>query len=96
MKAVDQVMAWLGTRAARRISPPVLQHTEFEVFSDSDHVGDRSLGLRSQTGVVILCNGAPVHWRSNKQPSTSISSAAAEVNALAEAARDARHCTDGD
>ena len=37
-----------------------------------------------------MCNGAPVHWRSNKQPITAVSSAAAEIYALAEAARDAR------
>ena len=35
------------------------------------------------------CNGMPVHWRSNKQPISSISSTAAEIYALAETVRDA-------
>ena len=37
-----------------------------------------------------MCNGAMVHWRSKKQPVTAVSSAAAEIYAMAEAARDAR------
>ena len=37
---------------------------------------------------MVLCNGAPVHWRSNKQPVASVSSAPAGVYALAEAAKD--------
>ena len=32
----------------------------------------------------------PIHWRSNKQPVTSISSAQAEIYAMSETARDAR------
>ena len=36
-----------------------------------------------------MCNGMPVHWRSNKQPISSISSTAAEIYALAETVRDA-------
>ena len=43
---------------------------------------------KSRTGVIILLNDLPVFWRSNKQPDTSLSSAQAEVYALAEAARD--------
>ena len=39
---------------------------------------------------MILLNGMPVHWRSNKQPVTSISSAQAEIYAMSETARDAR------
>ena len=50
----------------------------------------RSNSTRSHTGVVILCNGAPVHWRSKKQPVTAVSSAAAEIYAMSEAVRDAK------
>ena len=39
---------------------------------------------------MILLNGMPVHWRSNKQPITSISSASAEIYAMSEAVRDAQ------
>ena len=39
---------------------------------------------------MILLNGMPIHWRSNKQPITSISSAQAEIYAMSEAVRDSR------
>ena len=37
----------------------------------------------------MLLNGMPLHWRSNKQPKTSLSSAAAEIYAMSEAVKDA-------
>ena len=46
--------------------------------------------LRSHTGVMIMLNGMPVHWRSNRQPKTSISSAEAEIYAMYTAVKDAR------
>ena len=70
-----------------RLVVPRVKGTEFTVHSDSDHAGDRDLGTRSHTGVAIMCNGAMVHWRSNKQPVTAVSSAAAEIYAVAEVAR---------
>ena len=39
---------------------------------------------------MILLNGLPVHWRSNKQPETAISSAQAEIYAMSEACKDIR------
>ena len=45
---------------------------------------------KSQTGVMVLLNGIPVHWRSNTQPKTADSPACAEVYALNEGVRDAR------
>ena len=40
---------------------------------------------------MLLLNGMPVHWRSNKQPTTSLSSAEAEIYALAEAVKDVKY-----
>ena len=45
---------------------------------------------RSQTGVLVLLNGIPVHWRSNEQPVTADSPACAEIYALKEGVRDSR------
>ena len=45
---------------------------------------------RSHTSYIMMLNGAPVHWRSVKQPCTSLSSACAEIYALSEACKDAR------
>ena len=40
--------------------------------------------------MIVLLNGMPIYWRSNKQPVTSVSSATAEIYALSEACRDVR------
>ena len=57
---------------------------------EADHAGDRALGTRSHTGIIIMFNGAPVFWQSRKQPTTALSSAEAEIYALAEAAKAAK------
>ena len=63
----------------------------WHIYSDSDHAGDTTVGTnRSHTGIVILLNGMPIHWKSNKQPLTSYSSACAEIYALSECCREAR------
>ena len=37
---------------------------------------------------MLCCNGMPYHWRSNKQPSTAMSSAATEIVAMSESMKD--------
>ena len=49
------------------------------------------MSTRSQTGTMIFLNGIPIQWRSQKQPVTSFSSAAAEIYALSQTVKDARH-----
>jgi len=58
----------------------------FHMYSDSNHYS----GGRSQTGVLILLNGVPVHWRSNRQPVTADSPAVSEIYALKDCIKDAR------
>ena len=65
-------------------------HDEVECYSDSDHAGDKGIDCRSQTGIFVLLNGVPVHWRSVKQVSTAVSSACAEIYALSETVKEAR------
>ena len=82
-------MAYLvGTWVKKWWFPREQGHT-WDLYCDSDHASDTGLHSRSRTGVVFLLNGMPVHWRSNKQPQTSVSSAAAEIYALSEASKDA-------
>jgi hypothetical protein len=61
---------------------------EMCVFTDSDHHGDPKRTCKSQTGVMITLNGVPVHWRSNRQPKTSLSPTEAEVYALSVGVKD--------
>ena len=57
---------------------------------DSDHAGEKKLYIQSWTGVAFFLNGFPTYCKSKKQPSTSLSSAAAESYALSEACKDTR------
>ena len=60
-------------------------------YSDASHASEWPLSARSQTGVMITLNGAPVHWISTKQvTSTAYSSALAEIYALSETVRHAQ------
>jgi hypothetical protein len=58
----------------------------FNYYTDANHYGKG----RSQTGVLILLNGAPLHWRSNRQPVTADSPAVSEIYALKEGVKDGR------
>ena len=59
-----------------------------DAYSDASHATDRPHVTRSQTGVMVLLNNAPIYWCSRKQiQGTACSSAMAEVYALSEAVR---------
>ena len=90
MKALRRVMAYLSSTVDFKLEVPRVNTNTWHIYSDSDHAGDRLNDARSRTGVIILLNGMPIHWRSNKQPVTSISSAQAEIYAMSEAMRDTR------
>ena len=90
MKALRKVMAYLATVPDKRLQVPRVKGDTWHMYSDSDHAGDKVMGTnKSHTGVMIMLNGMPVFWRSNKQPKTSLSSAQAEIYALSEACKDA-------
>ena len=102
---VVQVLPTLGTVKSLKVLAGYLKKTvsqklggsrllsmddHFSIFTDSDHHGDKLMTSKSQTGVLVLLNGIPVHWRSNKQPVTADSPACAEIYALKEGVRDSR------
>ena len=63
----------------------------YKFYSDSDHAGDRPATTRSQTGMVFFLNQVPVYWASRKQvQGTAVSSAMAEIYAMADTVRCAR------
>ena len=91
MLALRRVMAYLSTVPDMRLMVPRVTGDAWRIYSDSDHAGDTTVGTnRSHTGMVILLNGMPITWKSNKQPITSYSSASAERYALSECCREAR------
>ena len=51
------------------------------VFVDADLAGDKA-NRRSQTGILIFINRAPIHWYSKRQPSVEASTFGAEFRAM--------------
>ena len=91
MKALRRLLGYLNTTKDKKLMVPRVWGNEWHMYSDSDHAGEAATGdSRSHTGVMILLNGMPIHWRSNKQPKTSLSSAEAEIYAMSTAVKDAR------
>ena len=91
MKALTRVMGYLASTCDRQLQVCRMKGNTWHNYSDSDHAGDMCMGTaRSQTGVLVTLNGMPVHWKSNKQPKTSLSSACAEIYAMSECARESR------
>jgi hypothetical protein len=50
-------------------------------FVDSDHAGDR-ISRRSQTGIILYCNSAPIIWYSKRQNTVECSTFGSEFVAL--------------
>ena len=74
MKALRRLLGYLNTTKDKQLMVPRVRGNEWHMYSDSDHAGDTGAGTsRSHTGVMIMLNGMPVHWRSTKQPKTSLS-----------------------
>ena len=64
-------------RGAKEQIPPNMPEArglpvDIIVFVDSDHGGNKT-NRRSQTGVLIFLNKAPIHWLSKRQPSVETS-----------------------
>ena len=87
-KALKRVLGYLASTANFQLKGYADGGLDtIEIYCDSDHGGDKHLTTRSQSGVIITLNGVPVHWRSSRQPVTALSSAEAEIYALAEAVK---------
>ena len=54
---------------------------QINCFVDADHAGDK-ITKRSQTGVLIFCNMAPIFWYSKKQNTVETSTFSAKFVAL--------------
>lgn len=73
-------------RGAKEAIPPNMpeprgKEVEIHCFVDADHGGDR-LTRRSQTGILIFCNRAPITWYSKKQNTVETSTFGSEFVAL--------------
>lgn len=83
-----QVLVYLATNNTEGyIKANVRRQDELEIYSDSDHAGDRGSDTISRSAGIIFYNGVPVDWYSKKQNATSLSSAEAETKATSEAAQ---------
>ena len=57
---------------------------EYGFYVDSDHAGAQPYTPKSHTGIILMINGMPVLWKSNKQPIAALSSATTEIYAFSE------------
>ena len=73
-------------KGAREAIPPNMpepcgKEVEIHGFVDANHAGDR-VTRRSQTGILIFCNHAPITWYSKKQNTVETSTFGLEFIAL--------------
>jgi len=86
-RALYRVLSYLLATSDLALCGFSATYNTVEYYSDADLGGARPLTTCSHTGSMIMLNGVPVFWQSKRQPSTSISSAQAEIYALSETAR---------
>ena len=90
--AVDRILSYVAATADFSISSSCIGKTDsVKYYTDSDCGGSMPYTAKSHTGVMIILNGAPVFWRSRKQPVTAIDSGVAEIYAMSEGLKDARY-----
>ena len=75
--AAKRVLRYLKGTADLGIKFEKTKQMELNAYSDSDYARCEET-RRSQTGLVLLLNGGPVVWGSNRQPVVTLSSAEAE------------------
>ena len=89
--AIEQIAGYLRKHSGFSLvgvkNPGVDKYT---VMCDASFCGDSEITSKSQTGVMGCLNGVPIHWRSNRQPSTVLSPVVAEIYALSVGVIDAR------
>ena len=90
--ALIRVLKYLINTPSLTLAGKVTMNDDvIEIYSDSDHAGDKPHTMKSHTGIMITLNDAPIQWVSKKQiDSTAYSSAMAEIYALSESVRVAR------
>ena len=81
IKAMKEI--YTDTEEAMPTNAPEPRGNPIQVncFVDSDHAGDR-LTRRSQTGIIVYCNSAPVIWYSKRQTTVETSTFGAEFVAI--------------
>ena len=98
MEAARRVLTYMTATSERKLVAVVKGAKEtnvWDTFVDSNWGGDKGekgLLTKSQTGMIVMLNGMPVLWKSNRQKDkdTAMSSAAAEIYALSEAVKATR------
>ena len=88
---LKQLAGFLNNTASYKISGRRVSGKDIvTTMTDSNHHGDPKYTSKSQSGVIILLNGIPVHWRSNRQPKSTLSPAESEIYALSTGVKDTR------
>lgn len=88
-RLLRHLMRWMKANRQRGLkwSPPtdLSMTNKIAVYSDASLA--REEGYRSQGALIVMCNGNPVHWKSQRQPFPALSSTESEIIAGTEALR---------
>ena len=88
---LKQIAGFLNNTSAYKLKCRRVQGRNIvSSMTDSNHHGDPKFTSNSQTGVIGLLNGAPAHWRSNRQPKSTQSPTESEIYALSTGVKDVR------
>jgi hypothetical protein len=92
-KLVKQAIRWLAGNVDMCLKTVSSDQSGLVTYCDSDHAGMHAIDgdKRSRLGILVTYNGMPIFWQSAWIKAVCLSSAEAEVYALAEAFKIALH-----
>lgn len=89
-KAAKQIMRYLRGTINLGIHFNYRGDNILHGYADADFAGDTD-DRKSTSGIIFMLNGGPIHWKSKKQSSVSLSTTESEFISACDAAKDAVH-----
>ena len=89
----DLALIYDGTQCMPGGTPRIFAFVDSDYGGEPMHTtGEKDLGRKSTSSIIIMCAGAPIYWKSKLQKSVAISSGEAEFRALNVAMKEVAFC----
>ena len=89
----DLALVYDGTQCMPGGTPRIFAFVDSDYGGEPMHAtGEKDLGRKSTSSIIIMCAGAPIYWKSKLQKSVAISSGEAEFRALNVAMKEVAFC----
>jgi len=89
----DLALIYDGTQCMPGGTPRIFAFVDSDYGGEPMHTtGEKDLGRKSTSSIIIMCAGAPIYWKSKLQKSVAISSGEAEFRALNVAMKEIAFC----